>query len=341
MSEQIISLQNSIDAWSRQEALLVKALDCYSRVIEDLERCVFRYYPQKFGEPAPDFAADRVLLQRLPSATQLDETRRRLSEVLAGTALRVEGRLAGCVELGEVLSILSATVERLRDGNATQEVRLRGVTGALASAVAVEDLASFRTKVVSQLGILTKLVETMRDENRQILVELEGEMADYRRKLDDARRLSRTDWQTGLANRAELENRIQEYLETGLRFSLVVLCVQRVDIVSEKYGPATAAALVAAVAARVQRHLLPGEVAAFGGTEVFLVLVPAPSGEAMTRSRVLQGQLAGEYRLASATGSLRLPVAVNAGVAEARRGDTHEKILSRVDALVYCQQPQL
>lgn len=320
MSQDIISLQNAIDAWSRQEALLVKALDSYAHTIHDVEHSIFRLYPCKFGEPAPDFAAERTLLRRVPSSVQLDETRHRLGRTLAGTAERIEQRLASSVELGEVLELISATVERLRDGSATQDVRLRRVTGELASAVAVEDIESFRAKVVAQLGALTKLVETMRAENRQILGELEAEMAAYRRKLDEAQQLSRTGGWTGLGKCTDLHERVREFLEAGVRFSLLVLCVPRTD-------------LVAQVAGRLHRHLLPGEYAAALDSYALLVLVPSRSSEALARARTLQALLS--------TDGGRIPVSISIGVAEARDGDTLEKLLLRAEALVSCQQPQL
>jgi PleD family two-component response regulator len=55
----------------------------------------------------------------------------------------------------------------------------------------------------------------------------------------------------------------------------------------------------------------------------------------MARSRVMERNLSGEYRLDCEGKHLRVPLTFTLAVAEYRRGETVEQVIARADSLLY------
>lgn len=335
MSNEFISLKESLDAWNRQEEIVEKALECYGTTIADLERSIFRVCEAKLGEPAPQFAEERASLRYRPSPRVLDAVRQRLSGELDAAADRIDRRLGGAADLAEVVMLLGQTIERVEAGAGRRETSLNAVGSALRAAAEVRDLADFRRRVYVQINSLRQLADAMREENTQLLAELQGEMTRYRRQLDEARRLAATDPKTGLATRSQLEGEVREHLAVGVRFCLLLVEIATLAACRASHGGLAADALLAAVANTLRAQLQCGETAAHFSGDIIVVLLPGTMAQAVARSRQLQAAMKDERRLPPALSQARFQVALRAGIAESRAGDTWERLIPRAESLLY------
>lgn len=334
-TREFISLKASLDRAEYSHALFQSALTAYLEALGGVERHVFRPCAEKIrGEP-PTVAAVRQQLAADPNREAFSEARRQLDRALETAHEFISRELAGTVELAEVVRLLEATAVSLQDRGSRHESEFLGVASGLRRAAEREDLQDLRQQILSQVQLITSLVEEMREENRQIVAELEKEMHSYRQRLDEVERAAHRDALTGLANRASFEKRAAQMIESGVTFSLVLIDLNHFKRVNDAHGHLAGDELLRAFAGRLRHQLRADDMAARWGGDEFVVLLPAPLRDAMARARLLEQSLGGEYQLTMGGQTLRLRVGMAVGVAEHRPGETLDALLKRADAGMY------
>jgi len=196
----------------------------------------------------------------------------------------------------------------------------------------VEELKS---RLQMEVGRITALVSEMKRENEILLSGLDREMGDYRRKLDEAERIARSDSLTGLENRRGLEARVREYVANGAQFTFMILDLNRFKSVNDKFGHLVGDCLLEAFSQRLQGSLGPTDHPARWGGDEFVVLMESSLRDAIVRTRIIEQKLRGAYRIEAEGGTIRLDVSVSIGLAEARAGETPAQVFARADALLY------
>ncbi len=335
MPNDLLSLKANIDTLDRQYQLFGKAVSCYSDALAGVEKHVLVPCASKAAETPLTLEPQRRALLQNPSEYSFDTARSTLSSVLEFAADHIHRQLAGTVDLAEVLHVLSVTAASLQRRTTERESRFLGVATHLQTAAEQEDVTELRNQIYAQINHITSLVEEMRLENEQIVCDLEKEMHQYRSKLDEAEEVANRDSLTGLANRRVLQSRIQQHIDSGLPFCLLMMDLNRFKAVNDKYGHLAGDELLKLFAARLRRQLRSDDTAARWGGDEFVVILPCRLSDALARARFLEAALRGDYVLNVGSSTLRVSVGVSIGVAERHSSETADQLMARADQLLY------
>ncbi|MBE7542067.1 MAG: GGDEF domain-containing protein [Bryobacteraceae bacterium] len=334
MPGQMISIRDSIDELGRLEDRLEAMLTAYCEAFADVDGQLLRLYQTKLGLPKPDFLGPRRTLREEPGLRSIRWAQSAFRAGMTAVGADFESRMAGLVEMSEVVARIGRLNERLRGSAGRQEERLVGVKSGLERAAGVNSLDEMRASLTSQIGVLEKTIDEVRHENEVMLGEMEGEIAGYRRQLDEARVLAGEDPVTALPNQRRLESDVQAHLDSGVRFCLILLTPQQLALVNRQMGHEGGDALLTEVAARLKRECREEErVARWRGAD-FAFLMAGGLNDAIARSRVLVRTLSGEYALPGPKGLRRFAITVRYGIAESRDRDSRAELLARAESLL-------
>ncbi len=334
-TKEFISLRASLDRAEYQHAQFRAALEAYLEALAGVERHVFQPCAGKIRGQPPTVDRARKQLAAEPGQEQFAVARRELDQALHTAHGFISNELAGTVELAEVVKLLEATAASLQQRGSRHESEFLDVATGLRQAAEREDLKDLRQHILSQVKLITTLVEEMRQENRQIVAELEKEMQAYRLRLDEVERSARRDALTGLSNRASFEQRAKEMIDARIPFSLVLADLNHFKRVNDVHGHLAGDELLRVFASRLKHQLRSDDMAARWGGDEFVILLPAPLRDAMARARLLEQTLSGDYQLAVSGETVRLRVGLAMGVAEHQPGEPLENLLYRADQALY------
>ncbi len=334
-TKDFVSLKASLDRAEHEHELFRAALMAYLDALGGVERHVLQPCAEKIQGPPLTVTEAKQRLERDPEAEAFLAARRELGHALERTHEFIVRELAGTVELAEVVKLLESTAASLLQRGSRRESEFLDVATGLERAAEREDLQDLRQQILKQVRLITALVEEMREENRQIVAELEREMQVYRQRLDEVERAARRDALTGLANRAQFEQRAQEMIQSGVPFSLILIDLNHFKRVNDLHGHLAGDELLRAFASRLKHQLRADDLAARWGGDEFVVVLPLPLRDAMARARLLEQALSGEYQLAVSGQPLRVRAGVSMGVAEHRPGERLEELLERADQGMY------
>ncbi len=334
-TREFISLRANLDRAEYQHAQFRAALEAYLEALAGVERHVFQPCAGKIRGQPPTVDRARKKLAAEPGQEQFAVARRELDQALHTAHEFISNELAGTVELAEVVKLLQATAASLQQRGSRHESEFLDVATGLRQAAEREDLSDLRQHILSQVKLITTLVEEMRQENRQIVAELEKEMQAYRLRLDEVERSARRDALTGLSNRASFEQRAKEMIDARIPFSLVLADLNHFKRVNDMHGHLAGDELLRVFASRLKHQLRSDDMAARWGGDEFVILLPAPLRDAMARARLLEQTLSGDYQLAVSGETLRLRVGLALGVAEHQPGEPLENLLHRADQALY------
>jgi len=334
LGNNLISLRANLDRWQQRDVLLAKSVECYLEALTGVEQHIFVPCAAKLVSRPPTLEGARKGLCHQPDEAAFEQARSDLDVALQEASMRIRQQLAGRVEMGEVIHLLAQTTDSLRTRSAKRETQALDVAAGLRMTAELDSVAEFRAQVHLQIASLTRMVDQMRADNRQMVGELEAEMLVYRRKLDQAEAVANRDALTGLSNRRVLEARVEEYVRSGIQFCLLMIDLDRFKQVNDRHGHLAGDELLRAFAARLVEHLRHDDVAVRWGGDEFAVVLPVALPEAIVRGRELDKVMRGEYCLRIGGEPLRVKLGISFGIAEHTPGETCEKLLARADQLL-------
>jgi diguanylate cyclase (GGDEF)-like protein len=334
LNADLISIRNSIEELGAIEDRLHAALDAYAVAFDDVDAQLFRLYPDKLGIPKPDFRSPREALRRRASAAAIREARECFRAGITKAGNDFATRMAGLVELNEVVARIGNLNERLRGSADRQTDRLENVRSGLQRTATIDSLDAMRAALTGQIAALERTIREVRADNAAMVAELDGEIASYRRQLDEARILAGEDPVTGLGNSRRIESDVQAHLDSGVRFSLILITPQQLALVNRQAGYEGGDALLRQIGERLQRTCEGQESAARWRGAEFAFLMTGGLNEAIARSRALVRVLNGEYEIPSHKGPRRFQITVRYGIAESRARDSRAELIARAESLL-------
>ncbi len=194
--------------------------------------------------------------------------------------------------------------------------------------------------------VLHRILDVTRsivDENHELnerLTQSAGELEEARRKLDQAKRESRMDALTGLANRrmfdAELRRESHESNQEATPLSLIMIDVDHFKRFNDTFGHRVGDEVLRLLAKVLMQQIKGRDTAArYGGEEFALILPDTPIHGARTVAEQVRKTLAGRGLVNRETGESFGKVTVSAGVAIYRPGEPLDGFVHRADEALY------
>lgn len=204
---------------------------------------------------------------------------------------------------------------------------------ALAHAGGIEFVAQMRTAGDGPPRHIQWSIE--RDDSTGFHFGVGRDITDERRMTQDLRKLAYTDTLTGLANRAMLEQLLEEQLTEGKRPAILFCDLDRFKIVNDSLGHAAGDELLRLLGSKLEALLdVEGIVAArFGGDEFVIMMSSATLEEAL--------EVAENVRRAVTNGFVidgrRVKIGVSIGIAISKGDATHDAkhLLGEADTAAY------
>jgi diguanylate cyclase (GGDEF)-like protein len=275
---------------------------------------------------------------RLPA---IAVTRDALHELLHGwgnkTALYYHQK-AG--EIKDLLLVIARTAESLGYKDDQYAQQLDSVTAKLETIAKLEDITSIRSSVEESARQLKSSVARMTTENRAAIDHLRVEVSTYRAKLEKAEHAASCDPLTGLGSRLWAEARIQQRIDCGNPFSVLVIDVHGIRRVNHEFG-SLVGDLILKEFARVLRSScrMSDLVARWAGDE-FIVVLDCCAAEARVQVARLQPWISGPYVVPGRSGHVSVRLSTAIGRSEFLNGDCLKDILERADAALCAEREQ-
>lgn len=262
----------------------------------------------------------RELYDRFLSKTRQSEAVRQAGE-------RIQDTLEGMS--GTVTNVKSATS---RYGSTLEGMMERMEKGE----VSQEDMES----ILNNVFMGTK---DMMNQNQALEQELSRStevMDELRRDLEDAKKEAFTDGLTGLANRksfdAELERIMQDSIEEGHAFCLIMMDIDHFKSFNDNYGHQVGDQVLRLVARTLIDGIKGRDFAARYGGEEFAIILPETNLIGGVKvGDMLRQAVANKDIVNRATGEKLGNITLSGGVAEFKSSENEEELISRADAALY------
>ena len=338
MNDSVVSIRKSIDDLDKHQQLAVSALRMLASLVNEIDKNVVRpSWPEKWAQPElPQLAA---ALKAASAPDELAPAQGRVVETLGTCEGLIRQYREGAAGIEDCIAVLEKAAEQLSDKGAQRESSLRSAATSLEE-VAVDggNLHSLRERLRLQVAQIVALADEVARENQATVEMLKGEMYVCRQRLNQAETEALTDPLTRLGNRRAVEQRIQEFIENGTQFSLILIDLNRFKYINDAHGHLIGDELLKAFAGRLRRNMRGRDLAARWGGDEFVLLMCCSVGDAMRRLQTLQPMLCGRYGLGRDDRALHLHVSASFGIAERKHGEATEDLLRRADKLLYHQK---
>jgi len=224
----------------------------------------------------------------------------------------------------------------------SQILKLRGCDDVFKVTCSVQD--SQMLVLAERIGCSNNVVMQTMSSLTNELVGIGRELSRKNRELEEAKSrieaISRTDSLTGLANRRFFMERLQESISLANRHEQE-LCLLMADLdhfkrVNDTHGHDAGDRVLQAFAAILRRSCRKEDLAARGGGEEFLLLLPVTSEEDALRMAV---RICAAMR-SQAVQEPGVPVTVSVGVACHHHGESPDQVLVRVDQALFRAKDQ-
>lgn len=227
----------------------------------------------------------------------------------------------------------AATSTGTRDEKFTREIsdlseRLRSVAG-------LDSLPLMRRSIIENTSALNKSVARMADEGRESIRKLTSEIADYQIRLMDSERRALIDPLTGLANRRGFEQQLEQRVQSGHPFSLLVADLNGFKATNDRYGHVMGDEILRRFATELKAQFLPEDTVARWGGDEFVGIIAGPAKEGAARADRVRHWVLGEYKLTVDNQSITVIVDAALGTAAWNGAETGLELFARADKEMY------
>ena len=209
-----------------------------------------------------------------------------------------------------------------------------GILGdSLAESGSVELVAQMRTAQSGADRHIQWSIE--RDDTTGFYFGIGRDITDERRMTQDLRHLAYTDTLTGLANRAKLEEILEQQLAAGSQPAILFCDLDRFKIVNDSLGHAAGDELLRLLGQRLESLLSSDNIVAarFGGDEFVIMLRSATEDDALSVAENVRRSVGGGFVI----DGRRVKIGVSIGIAISKGAKTHDAnhLLGEADTAAY------
>jgi diguanylate cyclase len=140
-------------------------------------------------------------------------------------------------------------------------------------------------------------VAKMADEGRESIKKLTSEIADYQTRLMASERRALIDPLTGLTNRRGFEQQLEQRVQSGQPFSLLVADLNGFKATNDRYGHIVGDEILKRFATELKAQFLSEDTVARWGGDEFVGIVAGSAREGAARADRVRHWVLGEYEL--------------------------------------------
>ncbi len=206
--------------------------------------------------------------------------------------------------------------------------RLRRVAG-------LDNLPQIRRSIIENTSALNKSVAKMADEGRESIKKLTSEIADYQTRLIASERRALIDPLTGLANRRGFEQQLEQRVQSGQPFSLLVVDLNGFKATNDRYGHIVGDEILKRFATELKAQFLSEDTVARWGGDEFVGIVAGPAREGAARADHVRHWVLGEYELTFDDQTINVVVDAALGTVAWNGTESGLELFARADKEMY------
>ena len=240
-------------------------------------------------------------------------------------------------DVKELLIVLARTAESLGERDQRYASHFSQFTARLQAIADLEDLAQLRASLVQRATELKSYVDQMEQESHQSVTQLQAEVSTYETKLKAAEQLALRDTLTGLANRRNVEQRIEWRIAHQQAFCVVMLDLDHFKQVNDRYGHLAGDSLLKQFSQELASNLRSTDLVGRWSGDEFIVVLDCDLASSKAQIERTRQWVLGEYtiQLGAGAGEARVIVEASIGVAQWQVGETIQEVIEHADTAMY------
>ncbi len=333
----MISLRKSLSQFEEFEQRFRTVFDCYLSAIQSMERHTIPVNDDLVSEYRSSLRNLRRKLLGETSSEVLKQSRtildRKLFEHSARASAVLKQREA---EIKDIVKTLAEVTVTLTSDTEAHSSRLAGLTRELEAISQLDDMGDIRCRLLAQIVELKEYAIEIRRRTQESTDHLRGELSLFKHRLAQAEALACTDPLTGVSNRLKGEQKLEEKIQSGRGFCILIFDLNRFKLINDRWGHQVGDAVLRIFAKRLADNVRPNDtVCRWGGDEFLVILSGCSFQDAITRSNELAERCEGAYDVSLRGRSLGIFVKASVGMAEYKPGEDSETLFRRADEFLY------
>jgi diguanylate cyclase (GGDEF)-like protein len=240
-------------------------------------------------------------------------------------------------EVTALLTMLSSTAATVgeRDQQYTDHFSL--FTSRLKKISSLEDLTLVRASLIKEALELKTYVVKMDQDSHQLVGQLKAQVSTYEKKLKEVEKLALRDSLTGLANRRNVEERIESRIASNQTFCIAMLDLNGFKGINDEHGHSAGDSMLQQFAQELRSASRTGDVVGRWGGDEFMMVIDSDIEGATAQFERLQEWIFGEYTIRPGKGSSAVKIRVDAaiGLTQWKPGQTLKEIVEQADKAMY------
>ncbi|HTR66746.1 MAG TPA: GGDEF domain-containing protein [Terriglobales bacterium] len=270
--------------------------------------------------------------------TLIAQTEARVEELLQQWGGRSEDYFkAKAKEVKELLIMLAHTAQSVGERDQRYTNQFTEFTTRLRTIANLEDLTQIRTSLVQRASELKNYVDRMAEDSKNSVAQLRAEVSTYETRLKAVEELALRDAMTGLANRRNIEERIEARIAQQQTFCVVMLDLNRLKKVNDTHGHLAGDSLLKQFAQELRSNLSSSGTAGRWGGDEFIVVLDCDLATANGLIDRVRKWVFGDYTLkpGAAKGDVKVFVDASVGTAQWHPGETMQEVIEHADSAMY------
>ena len=247
---------------------------------------------------------------------------------------------ARTTEIKELLTVLARTAESVGERDHQYSAHFGQFTSRLKTISSLEDLTKVRASLVKEALELKSYVDKMEQDSTKLVKQLKTEVSTYETKLKEVEELALRDTLTGLANRRNVERRIEHRIANQLPFCAAMIDVNRLKLINDKHGHLAGDSLLQQFAQELRTAMRTTDLIGRWGGDEFMVIIDGDLAGATAQIERVNKWVFGDYsiRPGKGTGEVKVHVDAAIGLTEWKAGQRLKDVVEQADAAMYKQK---
>lgn len=247
---------------------------------------------------------------------------------------------ARTAEVKELLTMLARTAESVGERDQHYTAQFGQFTSRLKTISSLEDLTKIRASLVKEALELKSYVDKMEQDSNKLVKQLKTEVSTYETKLKEVEELALRDALTGLANRRNVERRIEERIASQQPFCAAMIDVNKLKAINDKHGHLAGDSLLQQFAQELRSAMRGTDLIGRWGGDEFIVVMDCDMTGASAQIERINKWVFGDYsiRPGKGTGEVKVHVDAAIGLTQWKLGETLKDVVEHADAAMYKQK---